>query len=359
VPRILVNNNSTFCKRYSNFHIPRLANRPDITHNSAEAVTGRTTAQPRPSVAAALEKVINPLHSEGLEYQTLSQEEDIEKWIDDNLPARRPDKRVSSITSVSSTSSCDMYTNTDVSDDEEHDKQLLPAKHPTSTIKVIELIMKKVEVSLRQAAYNQCTGSSSAHNRAGAVSSSGQSSRKTSVSTGCKRKFRQENSPPPEDDDEGGPNKRRRGSGTTIDGSETGARFACPYYKHDPDRYRNRRTCPGPGWGTVHRMKEHLYRSHSQPIVCPICYATFKSDREQLNHVRLRECEVCPPQNIEGIDRETMWVLRKRTTASRLEEDKWRDVYLVLFPDVPAADIPSPCESGLASQLLYKLLTCC
>ncbi|KAM5364960.1 hypothetical protein ACJA88_012802 [Fusarium oxysporum] len=32
-------------------------------------------------------------------------------------------------------------------------------------------------------------------------------------------------------------------------------RFACPFYKHDPERYETSRTCCGPGWATVHRVK--------------------------------------------------------------------------------------------------------
>jgi hypothetical protein len=239
-----------------------------------------------------------------------------------------------------------MYTSTDVSDDESAiEKGGIHPQHPKSVLKIVELIIRKVELNLRHAATKQCAGGSIPHGRAEAThSSSGQSSRKTSTSLGPKRKSRLGGSPPLEDDDEDGPNKRRRGSTTTTDDSETGARFACPFYKHDPDRYRSRRTCPGPGWPTVHRMKEHLYRSHSQPIFCPICYETFKSDKEQSNHVRLQQCQRSLPQQIEGIDRETVWTLRKRTTALRLEEDKWRDVYQVLFPDVPEADTPSPCK---------------
>lgn len=237
-----------------------------------------------------------------------------------------------------------MYSNTDISDDEQdHATEAMRSMYPKSTLKAVELIMRKIELNLRYAAYRQCTNGkhSNARGSNGAVYS--QTSRKTSQSSGQKRKSRLEGSPPPDDDDEDGPNKRRRGSITTTDGSETGARFACPFYKHDPERYRSKRTCPGPGWPTVHRMKEHLYRSHAQPIFCPICYSTFKSDKEQLNHVRLQECQRSAPQDIEGIDRETVFLLRRRTTALRLEEDKWRDVYHVLFPDISIADIPSPC----------------
>ena len=32
-------------------------------------------------------------------------------------------------------------------------------------------------------------------------------------------------------------------------------RFACPFYKHNPAQYENSRSCVGPGWTTVHRVK--------------------------------------------------------------------------------------------------------
>ena len=37
---------------------------------------------------------------------------------------------------------------------------------------------------------------------------------------------------------------------------ESGERmFACPFSKHDPVKYRNVKTCCGPGWKDVHRVK--------------------------------------------------------------------------------------------------------
>lgn len=36
---------------------------------------------------------------------------------------------------------------------------------------------------------------------------------------------------------------------------ESSERLACPYFKHNPGTYRHWRSCPGPGWGTVHRVK--------------------------------------------------------------------------------------------------------
>ncbi len=34
-----------------------------------------------------------------------------------------------------------------------------------------------------------------------------------------------------------------------------GRRFACPYFKRDPRKHREHRSCVGPGWTTVHRVK--------------------------------------------------------------------------------------------------------
>lgn len=38
-------------------------------------------------------------------------------------------------------------------------------------------------------------------------------------------------------------------------GKEAEKRFACPYYKNNPAKFRQKRTCCGPGWPTVHRVK--------------------------------------------------------------------------------------------------------
>ncbi|KAF2854943.1 hypothetical protein T440DRAFT_464263 [Plenodomus tracheiphilus IPT5] len=359
VPNAVINSLSPTRKNSIKIKTSKKIHVSSITSNPASERI--TTGRRRPSVVLPDLYETESVHpcAPGLQNDILVHDEGIEKWITENLPSRdRPKERVSSIISLSSTSSSEMYTSTDISDDEhEHSFMPMQLSKSRSTLKVIEIIIRKVEINLRQAAYRQCTNKSTSTHQDATRFSSQQSSRKASQNSGHKRKSHLEGSPPP-DDDEDGPHKRRRGSAITMgDDSELGARFACPFYKHDPDQYRNRRTCPGPGWPTVHRMKEHLYRSHAQPIFCPICYATFKSDKEQSNHVRLQQCQRSAPQQIDGIDRETVWTLRKRTTALRLEEDKWRDVYHVLFPDVPDGDIPSPfydCDSPSESSRRFR-----
>ncbi|OTA53950.1 hypothetical protein K449DRAFT_203041 [Hypoxylon sp. EC38] len=35
-------------------------------------------------------------------------------------------------------------------------------------------------------------------------------------------------------------------------------KFACPYFKYNPAKYKEWRGCPGPGWPDVHRVKTSL-----------------------------------------------------------------------------------------------------
>jgi hypothetical protein len=214
-----------------------------------------------------------------------------------------------------------------------------PSSLSKATLTTIDLILRKIEVNLNYAALRQCAGGASARPQACSTTRRG-----SAQASAGKRKSRGDDGLPPNDQDDESSNKRRRVSITTTEDSENGPRFACPFYKHDPNRYRNRRTCPGPGWPTVHRMKEHLYRSHAQPIYCPRCYTMFDGDGDLANHLRSNPCQMSAPQPIEGIDRETLNTLRRRSPPLRLEEDKWRDTYRALFPDVAESDIPSPCK---------------
>ncbi|KAF2016678.1 hypothetical protein BU24DRAFT_207684 [Aaosphaeria arxii CBS 175.79] len=272
-------------------------------------------------------------------------QEEVEQWMDESYPSKdRPNDRVSSIVSLSSNGSGGDYSITDDSEDES--PNMAPGNMSKATLATIDIIMHKVEVNLRYAAYVQCAGGNSGRRKSTTASSrrgSGQG-----MNTGqSKRRGRGDESLHPDGEDEDGPTKRRRVSVTTTEDSENGPKFACPFYKHDPNQY-NKRTCKGPGWPTVHRVKEHLYRNHAQSIYCPRCYEVFDSDGDLSTHLRSQPCEMSEHQPMEGIDRNKLETLRKRSIPGRLEEDKWRDTYQLLFPEVAEADIPSPyydCDS--------------
>lgn len=58
------------------------------------------------------------------------------------------------------------------------------------------------------------------------------------------------------EDGDGRRKKAKRAPTATVAGLGSGARkFACPYFKRNPKKYRNWTSCPGPGWEEVHRVK--------------------------------------------------------------------------------------------------------
>ena len=59
-----------------------------------------------------------------------------------------------------------------------------------------------------------------------------------------------------EADGDGRRKKAKRGPvDTATPGDGGGKKFACPYFKRNPKKYRNWTSCPGPGWDEVHRVK--------------------------------------------------------------------------------------------------------
>ncbi|KAF2495305.1 hypothetical protein BU16DRAFT_386157 [Lophium mytilinum] len=137
-------------------------------------------------------------------------------------------------------------------------------------------------------------------------------------------------------------------------------RLACPYFKHNPRRYQDITSCPGPGWSSVPRLKEHLYRRHASPIHCPRCYQHFEHTMELKDHQRASEgCDVRTKTAIEGFDKEQETRLRskKRSAVSRSEEDKWREVYIILFPDEDESNIPTPCKHPQSCSLGQHIIT--
>lgn len=200
-------------------------------------------------------------------------------------------------------------------------------------------------------------GSTSSHGCSGASTSSGNSStgspyvsRKRSLSGG--------GSPPPNGDKNNGddPNKRRRPDFTPQgkDSYLPERRFACPYYKRNPGRHQTFTSCRDPGFITVARLKEHLYRRHLLPIQCNRCCSTFANEPSLREHQRdPHGCEVQEQVPLEGFDKdqERMLKSKKRSQAYQSEEDKWKSVYRILFPDDNEDTMPSPCMFPLYSSL--------
>ncbi|POS77788.1 protein kinase [Diaporthe helianthi] len=106
-------------------------------------------------------------------------------------------------------------------------------------------------------------------------------------------------------------------------------RFACPYW-----------------WPTVHRVKEHLYRCHTiGKHTCSRCLKKCKSASELLAHQRTSiPCETKTDAFPEGTmmpSQEEALRIKKRVPPNTTEEQRWNEVYLILFPGETGA-LPSP-----------------
>jgi hypothetical protein len=72
---------------------------------------------------------------------------------------------------------------------------------------------------------------------------------------GSKRPARDRGNDDHEERDEGDPGKRRKLNTGAIHSSILRSRFACPFYKRNPDNHQRWRSCRGPGWEEVRRVK--------------------------------------------------------------------------------------------------------
>ena len=91
--------------------------------------------------------------------------------------------------------------------------------------------------------------------------------------------------------------------------------------------------------------REHLYRKHHFLLQCQRCKTAFKSQEEVDSHAEsVIACQPRARELQDGFTIETFLVLRnkKKLFPGQDEEDKWREIYQLLFPD--ATVIPGPCK---------------
>lgn len=85
-------------------------------------------------------------------------------------------------------------------------------------------------------------------------------------------------------------------------------------------------------------VREHLTRHHlSKTFDCTRCFKCFQSERELNEHLRSQtRCEVtspCPLKNRMFITQEQQRAIKKRK-KNVTGEEKWLDMYRIIFPDV-------------------------
>ncbi|KAH7220308.1 hypothetical protein BKA60DRAFT_59239 [Fusarium oxysporum] len=107
-------------------------------------------------------------------------------------------------------------------------------------------------------------------------------------------------------------------------------RLACPFYKHDPIRYRR---CHAHVLKRNSYVKQHLFRCHMQPIHCDICLSIWSNVEELREHRRAQICEKREYIAPDGITPEQERKLRSRLgSQNKSESDQWFELYSILFP---------------------------
>ncbi|KAI1364998.1 heterokaryon incompatibility protein-domain-containing protein [Xylaria arbuscula] len=113
-------------------------------------------------------------------------------------------------------------------------------------------------------------------------------------------------------------------------------RFACPYYKHDPTRWK---TCRGLERATFRSLRGHVVSKHvSSSFECNRCHEVFENMDILNAHLRAESPCQSKPSIAGGIPRfrkKTLLLLCKFGT----DEEKWGKLYQFLFP---GETTPSP-----------------
>ncbi|KAI1348953.1 hypothetical protein F5Y01DRAFT_317304 [Xylaria sp. FL0043] len=127
-------------------------------------------------------------------------------------------------------------------------------------------------------------------------------------------------------------------------------KLACPIFKKDAHNAAISGTCRGPGWDSISRVKEHLYRRHTLKNQCVRCRKGFDSASDLATH--LRNPERCPVLDILP---ETITITGDQVTELRYRggkrknysnEEKWKSLYRILFPSdsfIPSPYYDEPC----------------
>ncbi|KAK3346466.1 hypothetical protein B0T25DRAFT_279112 [Lasiosphaeria hispida] len=148
--------------------------------------------------------------------------------------------------------------------------------------------------------------------------------------------------------------KKRKDATSRAQLEERLRKFACPFYKRYPKSENLSKSCQGPGWVSAHRVKEHIYRRHQRPpFRCTRCLDAFDDEDKLTEHLRAD-----PPCDIktEPPEEETIYISKTQELALRkrkrevLEEERWFNVFRILFPNFPAGQLPSPYHETLFQE---------
>lgn len=150
-----------------------------------------------------------------------------------------------------------------------------------------------------------------------------------------RRRFLEQDDKDESNDDAKPPGARSAGSA----GSAESRGLACHYYLFDREKYRSCGLHRFRGYADV---KQHILdRTHRQKPFCPICGRTFNTFDDRDAHVRGQTCQERILPVLPGVSQEQERAIRyPQTSARRTAEQKWFDVWDILFPGIPQPQTP-------------------
>ncbi|PVH75679.1 hypothetical protein DL98DRAFT_643694 [Cadophora sp. DSE1049] len=188
--------------------------------------------------------------------------------------------------------------------------------------------------------------------------STGDSSSTRSQNTTGKRQLQSPNNQSEDDGDAKRQRKSPRQEQKTNQRVLDAPKFAYPFRKYDRCKYNlySYRCCAQSHWPNISRLK-----SHRMAIHCERCWKIFGDSKQLKAHITVDAALICQAtfgKVPDGISDEMEQKLRsrKRTYRNQTEEDRWKEIYRLLFPDFkpPRDEGPmSPDSKSLADYEAY------
>ncbi|KAI1012766.1 hypothetical protein LB504_008483 [Fusarium proliferatum] len=154
------------------------------------------------------------------------------------------------------------------------------------------------------------------------------------------------------------PSKRRRtvGFGDELydldeDGDQSPndsvRRFACPYFRKDPERHIE---CITLKMVRISDVKQHLKRRHTAPYPCPKCSEGFMSLNMQQEHILQQNCSQGSGANWDSVSLASQKALQARFRKSLSSEAQWYGVWTILFGE--RRPMPNPHLDGVVKEVI-------
>ncbi|KAF5628439.1 hypothetical protein F52700_8173 [Fusarium sp. NRRL 52700] len=201
-------------------------------------------------------------------------------------------------------------------------------------VQIIRRLQEWLEVMLRRHGghHGQAVSSSGSTPVVGAPSRAGESSNSEN-----RRKRQRSGSDDDFGEDDKTPDRTQKKRGKTSDSAET--RYVCPFFKHNRDKYKTSqwKSCCWPGWTSVHRVN--------------------LNDHQRGDTICQRQNEEVEEEGINEEQEKLLRVRKRRNGKARqvTEEEKWADMYKILFPgdDPVPSSYPELCplQPGQESEL--------